>query len=126
MKTNDAIDIRVRLQALWIMVMILMVFADIFTIMVELVYRNTLDGMPGEVRMVMAMAAVITLIPVSMIYLSRVLLRKPNRVLNIVAAILTILYVVGGGSPTPHYIVVGAAETAALIVIIIKSWKWSS
>ncbi len=43
--------------------MVLMIFADIFTIMVELVYKNTLGDMPGEVRMVMAFAAVATLIP---------------------------------------------------------------
>ncbi len=125
MKTDNVLDPRVKLQALWIVVMVLMIFADIFTIMVELVYKNTLGDMPGEVRMVMALAAVVTLIPASMIYLSRVLPRKPNRIVNIVAAILTILYVVGGASTTPHYIIVAAAEVVALGMIIVQSWKWT-
>ncbi len=124
MKTDNVLDPRVKLQALWIVVMVLMIFADIFTIMVELVYKNTLGDMPGEVRMVMALAAVVTLIPASMIYLSRVLPRKPNRIVNIVAAILTILYVVGCASTTPHYIIVAAAEVVALGMIVVQSWRW--
>jgi hypothetical protein len=40
-----------------------MIFADIFTIMVELVYKNTMEGLPAEVKLVMAIAAIITNVP---------------------------------------------------------------
>ncbi len=125
-ETNKILDPRIKLQALWITVMVLMIFADIFTIMVELVYKNTLGDMPGEVRMVMAFAAVATLISTSMIYLSRVLPRKSNRIVNIVAGILTVIYIVGGGSVTPHYLIAGGAELVALTAIIVQSWRWTS
>lgn len=113
----------VRLSTLWILVMFNMVFADIFSIIVELVNRNTL-AIPGDVKTVMAIAAVVTNIPVLMIYFSRTLPYKKNRPVNIIAALLTIVYVIGGGDPAPHYIILALVETALLITIIVYALKW--
>ena len=100
-----------------------MVFADIFSIMVELVTRNTLN-IPGNVKTIMAIAAIVTNIPIVMIYLSRVLEYKVNRILNIIAAIFTIIYVIGGGDTAPHYIINATIEVILLIMIIVYSLKW--
>jgi hypothetical protein len=116
---------KAKLSTLWIMVMINMIFADIFTIMVELVHKNTLSELPGEVKTVMAIAAIVTNIPILMIYLSRTLPYKLNRILNIIAGIFTIIYVVGGGMLTPHYIIIASIEVILLLMIIVKSWKWT-
>ena len=123
MKTEKTIDIKARLSTLWILVMFNMVFADIFSIMVELVNKNTL-GIPGDVKTVMAIAAVVTNIPILMIYLSRTLSYKLNRLTNILAGILTIVYVIGGGDFAPHYIIIALVEIIVLLLIIVKSWKW--
>jgi hypothetical protein len=125
MKTENRIDIRVKLSTLWIVVMINMIFADIFSIMVELVNKNTLDGMPGEVKTVMAIAAILTSIPILMIYFSRTLPYKSNRLTNIITATVTIIYVAGGASLFPHYFIIGSIEVIILLTIIIKSWKWN-
>jgi hypothetical protein len=117
---------KTKLSTLWIMVMINMIFADIFTIMVELVHKNTLSELPGEVKTVMAIAAIVTNIPILMIYLSRTLPYKLNRILNIIAGIFTIIYVVGGGMLTPHYIIIASIEVILLLIIIVKSWKWTA
>jgi hypothetical protein len=117
---------KTKLSALWIVVMINMIFADIFTIMVELVHKNTLSELPGEVKTVMAIAAIVTNIPILMIYLSRTLPHKLNRRLNIIAGIFTIIYVVGGGMLTPHYIIIASIEVILLLMIIVKSWKWTA
>jgi len=119
------IDTKVRLSTLWIVVLINMIFADIFSIMVELVNGNSLN-IPGNVRVIMAIAAVVTNIPIMMIYLSRVLKYKTNRVVNIVAAILTIIYVIGGGDTAPHYLIIATIEILLLITIIIYSLKWKN
>jgi hypothetical protein len=74
--------------------------------------------------MVMAIAAVVTNIPILMIYFSRTLPYKPNRLINIIAAIFTIIYVAGGASFFPHYYIIGSIEVVVLLIIIIKSWKW--
>jgi hypothetical protein len=123
MKKSLNMDIKVRLSILWILVMFNMIFADIFSIMVELVNKNTLQ-IPGDVKTVMAIAAIITNIPILMIFLSRILTPKINKITNIIAGILTLIYVIGGGDYAPHYIIIASIETALLITIIIYSWKW--
>jgi len=120
---NQKISLEVKLSTLWIVVMMNMIYADIFSIMVELVNKNTLD-IPGDVKVVMAIAALVTNIPIFMIYLSRVLPYKWNRLSNLVAGVLTIVYIVGGGSSTPHYIIVATIEIILLLIIIVNSWKW--
>lgn len=124
MEKLEKIDIKVKLSTLWIVVMVNMIYADIFSIMVELVNKNTID-IPGEVKLVMAIAAIVTNIPIMMIYLSRALKSKANRLANIIAGCLTIIYIVGGGSLTPHYIIVASIEIIILIVIIVIAWKWT-
>ena len=126
MKTDKTIDTRVKLSTLWIVVMVNMIFADIFTIIVELVYKNTMVGFPAEVKMVMAIAAIVTNVPILMIYFARVLPYKVNRLLNIIAGIFTILYVVGGGLLLPHYVIVASVEVIVLLIIIVKAWKWKN
>jgi len=116
---------KVILSTLWIVVMINMIFADIFTIMVELVNKNTFNDMPGDVKIMMAIAAVVTNIPIIMIYLSRVLPYKSNRLANIIVGIFTIIYVIGGGDFALHYIIIACIEVIFLLLIIIKSWRWS-
>ncbi|MFA6946327.1 MAG: DUF6326 family protein, partial [Pedobacter sp.] len=125
MKKLDNIDMKVKLSTLWIVVMVNMIYADIFSIIVELVNKNTLD-IPGNVKTIMAIAAIVTNIPILMIYFSRVLPYKLNRRANILAGILTIFYVVGGGSLSPHYIIVATIEVIILLIIIFSSWKWTT
>jgi hypothetical protein len=117
------VDMKAKLSTLWIVVLINMIFADIFSIMVELVNKDTLH-IPGDVKVIMAIAAIVTNIPILMIYFARVLPYKPNRWANIIAGILTIIYIVGGGDMAPHYIIIAAIEVICLLLIIVSSWKW--
>jgi hypothetical protein len=119
----EKIDTKTKLSVLWVVVMINMIYADIFSIIIELVNKNTLD-IPGEVKTVMAIAAIVTNIPIMMIFLSRVLAYKVNRIVNVVAAILTIIYVIGGGDLAPHYLIIASIEITLLILIIVVSLKW--
>lgn len=123
MKIRKAADLKARLSTLWIVVLINMIFADIFSIMVELVNGGTLD-IPGEVKTVMAVAAICTNVPIMMIYFSRVLTYRFNRMANIFSAFFTILYVVGGGSTAPHYLILASIEILFLLLIIHKAWNW--
>lgn len=117
-------DIKIKISTLWIVVMLNLIFADILSIIVQLVNKNNLIDILGEVEVTMAIAAILTNIPIFMIYLSRVLPYTINRSLNISAAILTLIYVIGGGSLTPHYIICGAIEVIVLLYLIKTAWKW--
>jgi hypothetical protein len=94
---------QVKLSTLWILVLFDLLFTDILSIIIELVNKDTFDII-GEVTTTMAVAAVLTNIPILMVYFSRSLPYKTNRILNIIAGLITTVFVVGGGSLAPHYI----------------------
>jgi hypothetical protein len=119
------LDMKVRLSTLWIVVLINMIFADVFSIMVELVNKDTIN-IPGDVKIIMAIAAIVTNIPILMIYFSRILEYKANRIINMIAAILTIIYVIGGGDTAPHYLIIAAIEVIILVMILVYSIKWKN
>jgi hypothetical protein len=48
-----------------------------------------------------------------------------NRWANIITSIITIVFVVGGGSSYPHYIFIAAVEVICLLLIIWYAWKWT-
>jgi len=66
-------NIKVRLSTLWIVIMLNLIFADILSIMIELVNKNTIDIIGSDVIATIAVAAIVTNIPILMIYLSRAL-----------------------------------------------------
>ena len=120
---NSKLDTKTKLSLLWIVIMINMIYNDIFSIIVEMVNGNTLD-IPGDVIVVMGIAAILTNIPIFMILLSRVLNYKVNRILNITAGFFTIIYIIGGGDTAPHYIIIASIETILAVIIIVTAWKW--
>jgi hypothetical protein len=115
------------LSTLWIVVMMNMIFADILGFMLPGALAEIMTGYGGSVKLTqgaMLIAALFLEIPIAMIFLSKVLKHKTNRLLNIIAASITILFVVGGGSLTLHYIFLAGIEVICMLAIIILSWKW--
>ena len=119
------VDRRVLLSTLWIVVMINMLKADILSLYIpgaaEEVTRTAGDT---PIPLLMLGAAIMMEISIVMIILSRVLKHQWNRWLNIAASIITIAFIVGGGSITPHYIFIAAVEILCLLLIIRTAWKW--
>lgn len=103
--------------------MFFMIFADIFSIMVELELGNTIQ-IPLEVKSAMLIASFMVAIPTLMIIASWILPYKANRLTNIIAGVFTILFVVGGGSTMPHYLAIASFEVLLIIAIIAISLKW--
>jgi hypothetical protein len=82
-------EMKTKLSTLWIVVRSNMLFADIFSIIVEIVEGGILD-IPGDVKVIMAVA-VVTNIPILMIYFSRTLSYKAIDIANIAAGVLPLL-----------------------------------
>ena len=123
-KETAKMDIKVKLSTLWIVVMFNMAFADILSFMLE--YST---GHLPEIQAtqgLMLIAAIVLEIPIAMIFLSRVLKYGANRWANIIAGIITILFVIGGGSTYLHYIFFATVEVLCLSFIIWYAWKWSN
>jgi hypothetical protein len=64
-------------------------------------------------------------IPIAMIVLSRLLKYRANRWANIIAGIITILWVIGGGNISVSYIFFATIEVACMLLIIWYAWKWT-
>ena len=121
------IDTKVLLSTLWIVVMINMLKADILSLYIP----GALDELvefAGEtpIPLLMLGGAIMMEISIVMIILSRVLKYGLNRWLNIIAGIITIVFVVGPGASYPHYIFIATVEVICLLLIIWNAWKWSS
>ena len=115
-------DMRVKLSTLWIFVLFNIVFADIVGFV----------G-PGALEEIMAMEisqglllvlSILLEIPIAMIVLSRLLDYSTNRWANIGAGVITILFVIGGGSMRLSYIFFATLEVACLALIIWYAWTW--
>lgn len=118
-------DIKEKISILWIVVMMNMIFADILSFMLPGFLNEIMTGnTPIQITQQILLAfAVILEIPIIMIFLSRVLDHKANRWANIVASVITIIFVIGGGSLTLHYIFFAAIEVIILLLIIKYAWK---
>ncbi|MGJ8528949.1 DUF6326 family protein [Maritalea sp.] len=120
-------SLRQQISTLWIVVMINMAFADILSFMyptfLTQVATGTVDGVTIT-PMFMLIAAVLIEVGILMIYLSHVLKPKAARITNLVAVVITILFVVGGGSLKPHYIFFASVEVLALLYIARLAWGW--
>lgn len=124
-KHTKRIDTKVLLSTLWIVVMINMLKADILSLYIPGV-ADEVARTAGEtpITLVMLGGAIMMEISIVMIILSRVLKYRVNRWVNIITGIVTILFVVVGGSSYPHYIFIATVEVVCLLLIIWQAWKW--
>lgn len=127
--------IKDRLSTLWIVVMFNMAFADILGFIdpatLSQIAAASTDGVSfGNVEGVvitptlLLVAAVFIQIAILMIYLSKSLDRQANRIANMIAAVTTAIFIIGGGSLSPHYIFFAAIEVLCLCYILILAWGW--
>lgn len=125
-----------RVSTLWIVIMFNMAFADILgfidpAILNEIATASTEGVAFGSVENVvitpslLLVAAVFIQIAILMIYLSKALAKTANRIANSVAALLTSIFVVGGGSLSPHYIFFASIEILCLGYIVFSVWRWN-
>lgn len=124
-KATDDIDVKRRISLLWIVVMMNMIFADILSFMLPGFLNDVMTGNTSlEITQgVLLVFAVLIEIPILMIFLSRVLQNKANRWANIIASLITMAFVIGGGSLILHYLFFAAVEVVVLLMIIRCAWK---
>ena len=132
MNTDDRsagmLSMRTRLSTMWIFIMLNMLFADVLSFMYPGYLKAAMTGYAGAVQITPGFllgAALVTEIPIAMIVLSRVLKHGANRWANIVAGVVTIAYVVGGGPLNYlHYIFFAVMEVGCAVLIIRYAWTW--
>jgi hypothetical protein len=122
-KIKEIHNREVILSTLWIVVMFNMIFADILSFITPGFFEE-LNATQVDQPMLLVFAVLLE-IPIMMIFLSRILDPKVNRWANIIASIITILFVIGGGSPYLHYIFFASLEIVLMSLIILIAWGWN-
>lgn len=116
-------DMKVRLSTLWVFVMFNMVFADIVGFLNPGALEEMIAMKPPQ-GLLLAFSILLE-IPIAMIVLSRLLNHGANRWANIIAGVITILWVIGGGNTNISYIFFATIEVACMVLIIWYAWKWT-
>ncbi len=123
--------IKTRNSAMWIAVSLNMIAADVLSIYETTTADKEEFAQQENVEQMMVAAAVAFQIPFSMVFLSRTMPYKANRITNLIAAPITVAYVLGPifdfkDPAKPHYYVHAAAQTAWLTAIFVRSLKWKN
>ena len=116
---------RIKLSALWAVVMFNMAFADIVGYLHPGTLQGILDGAVGfELTSGLLLGfSVLIEIPIAMVVLSLVLSPPATRWSSLLAAVLTTVFIVGGGSATASYVFFATVEIAAMAAIVVVAWR---
>ena len=119
-------DMKVKLSTLWIFVLFNMIFADIVGYMNPGALEDIIKGEVGIqiTQELLLLFSIMLEIPIAMIFLSRILKYRANRWANIIAAIITILFVIGGGDTYLSYIFFASVEVVCMLFIVWYAWTW--
>lgn len=130
-RSNQNDPVSILLSKIWVFLSLNYILCDLLSNMEKSVLRMLLEGNVGGVPMTEGMllfAGVSLEIPILMILLSTILPYKTNRIINVVAAILMIVYQLGsfffGSDVTLHYTFFSAVEILANSSIFILALKW--
>lgn len=124
-RTADTVYAKLKISFLWVVVMFNMVFADIIGFLHPGALEKIIRGDVGfELNQAVFLIFSIFLeISIMMIFLSWVLKAKASRWTNLVAGILTVVFIIGGGSTTPSYVFFAAVEIICILFIIKYAWR---
>jgi len=122
-KSTPEIDPRIKLSLLWIFVVLLMVYADIVSLLDPTSpIREVMAGAPLPAGGLMA-GAILMITSISMVVLSWVLSYKVNRWVSIIIGAYMIVHIVIGGHGL-YYVLFETVEVACILLTIWFTWKW--
>ena len=122
-KSTTEIDLRVKLALLWIFVVLLMVYADIVSLLDSTSpIREVMAGAPLPAGGLLA-GAILMITSISMVMLSWVLSYKVNRWVSIIIGAYMIVHIVIGGHGL-YYVLFETVEVACILLTIWFTWKW--
>jgi len=130
-ENNSKVNIKVKLSMLWLIVMLNMIYADILAFISAFITPGVIDqlmnGYSGSVKLsqdLLLVSAFLIEIPIIMIFLSRVLRYRINRWANIIACLLTLLFVLGGIETDPFFLFLASVEIILMFYILWTVLRW--
>jgi hypothetical protein len=128
---DTKIDVKLVLSALWISMLIVFAYVDIFGFFRADNLRAALDGKVATMgitidQMFLVFTTVYILIPTLMVFLSLVLRPRVNRIVNIVVALVYAVSIIALciGEEWVYYLLGSAVEVVLLVAIVRTAWTW--
>ncbi len=123
------INVKLKLSALWIALMLLYIYADIFHLFMPGQIAKMTEGFMGPFPVTqgaLLSAAILMMIPAVMIFLSLSLKPQLSRWANIIFGVLYTLVNLSNmiGETWVYYLFLCAVEIVLTILIIGYAWKW--
>jgi hypothetical protein len=123
------INVKVKLSALWMALMLLYIYADILSLFSPGQMEEIMKGRMGPVpvtQVSLLTASLLMIIPAVMVFLSITLKPSVNRWTNISLGILYTLVNISNliGETWAYYILFGMVEILITLLIVRSAWKW--
>ena|SRR6266542_4030771 len=123
------ISVKIKLSALWAAMMLLYIYADIFSLFRPGQIEKMTKGLMGPYPVTqgsLLVASILMIIPAVMVFLSVTLKPKVNRWVNIILGVLYTVVNIGNliGETWAYYIFFGVVEIAFIALIVWYAWKW--
>lgn len=126
------IDRKIILSTLWIFAVLNYLYCDVVSFMDSNLLKQYLAGKVGDMEIsqgFLLIGSILMEISISMVLLSRILKYKANRLINIIAGIITTLAQISSlltGKPTMYYIFFSVIEISTTAFIVWYAWRWKS
>ena len=129
-KRDVKINVRMKLSALWIALMLIYIYADILSLFKAGAIEKMMQGFMGPFPVTQASllsASILMIIPAVMVFLSLALKHKVNRWANIILGVLFTFVNISnliGETSWIFYMSFVVVEIALTLLIVWFAWKW--
>jgi Family of unknown function (DUF6326) len=128
---DTQVDVKFVLCALWIAMVFVFAYVDIFGFFRADVLNAALDGKAATTgftinQVFLTFTLIYILLPALMVVLSLLLKPRVNRITNIVVSVLYMITIIGSaiGETWVYYFLGSAIEVILLVAIARAAWKW--
>jgi cbb3-type cytochrome oxidase subunit 3 len=128
-KDDVKINVKMKLSALWVALMLLYIYADWFSLFRTGQIEEMISGRMGPFPVTqgsLLSASILMMIPAVMVFLSLTLKPKINRWVNIILGVLYTFVNISNliGETWVYYIFSGVVEIVFTFLIVGYAWKW--
>ena len=128
-KQDVKINVKMKLSALWVALMVLYIYADIFSFYRPGQIEEMISGRMGPLPVTqgsLLVASILMMIPAVMVFLSLTLKPKVNRWANLILGVLYTFVNISNliGETWVFYIFFGIVEIVLTFLTVGYAWKW--
>ncbi len=128
---DTRVDVKLVLSALWVAMLFVFAYVDIFGLFRADVLKAALDGKVATtgfaVNQTFLTYTLLYVLPAAlMVVLSLLLKARVNRMVNLVVSLLYMVTIIGAavGEGWAYYIVGSVVEVVLLAAIALSAWRW--